>query len=489
MAKQVTTLQGDTSNNSNFNSINSNSSLTNLNPNPHAKVTFNIGGVIFQTYAETVLDVAKVSSLYRFPLNEDTLNTHFDAVNNEYFFDRDPEVFRSILNYWRTGKLHLPLFRCGPSVREELAFWGLEELDIEPCCWNNYNTGIATTASLVKLRRDSMREKEAKYIAEPTTRYGHWRLHMWYLLTTPSYSRTAKVYEYIAILFAILAIFSFCASTSSVFQIDTLSSPESVNVSLNLSSSKQASNISTATSSTQQTDNSSVPRRARISSVLIIIDYVCLAFFSLEYLTRLVSAPNPWKFIISPTAIIDLLAILPDCIEFIVQAAGPDLDDPALLDFLLLLRLMRIIKIFRVIRRVPGLWIMIYTLKASYKELGLMLLFLIVGTLLFGSVIFFVDDNSIFTSIPKSFWWAIVTMTTVGYGDMIPVTPWGQLVGSLTAICGVLVVAFTIPSLVNNFTDFYNLIQYNAKQKKLRCKKGAKQNGAAYSRESSTDQC
>lgn len=296
-----------------------------------------------------------------------------------------------------------------------------------------------------------------------------------------------QIYECIAICFAVLAIFSFCASTTSVFQIDNSDSPDVATSSLDQNSSQQATNIST-TQPTLQPDTSDMPRSSRIIPALVVIDYVCLAFFTLEYLIRLVCAPRFWRFVISPTAIIDILAILPDYIELIVQAATPDNRDSVVFDFLFLLRLMRVIKIFRVVRRVSGLWIMIYTLKASYKELGLMLLFLLIGTLLFGSVIYFVDDNTIFTSIPKSFWWAIVTMTTVGYGDMVPVTPWGQLVGSFTAICGVLVVAFTIPSLVNNFTDFYNLLQYNTEQKKLARKQMRySKKCAAYSRENSTE--
>ena len=130
----------------------------------------------------------------------------------------------------------------------------------------------------------------------------------------------------------------------------------------------------------------------------------------MEYLVKLVLARNRCKYVRGLNTIIDLLAILPDYIDFIIDIL--DADFGFISQAMPFFRLLRAFRIFRLIRRVPGLWIMMYTLKASFKELSLMLVVLLVGTLLFASLIFFVDEKDEFPSIPHGFWWAIVTMTT-----------------------------------------------------------------------------
>jgi len=112
-------------------------------------------------------------------------------------------------------------------------------------------------------------------------------------------------------------------------------------------------------------------------------------------------------------------------------------------------------------------------LKASAHELSLLVFFLILGIVVFASLVFYAERTqnnpaNDFTSIPVGLWWAIVTMTTVGYGDMVPKTYLGMFVGSLCALTGVLTIALPVPVIVSNFALFYSHTQARAKLPKKR---------------------
>nr|XP_034306888.1 potassium voltage-gated channel protein Shaw isoform X8 [Crassostrea gigas] len=420
------------------------------------RVILNVGGIRHETYKATL---KKIPATRLSRLTEALAN--YDPILNEYFFDRHPGVFAQILNYYRTGKLHYPTDVCGPLFEEELEFWGLDSNQVEPCCWMTYTQHRDTQDVLAILDRldldtdkpteeDIMKKFgwEEEYRAGELNCWQRIQPKIWALFDEPYSSNAAKVIAVVSVFFIVVSILSFCLKTHPEMRVPVLKNT--------------TSNTSDGGLSWRLEKKKTEPHQA-----FFYIECASNAWFTFEIIIRLIVAPNKLDFLKAPVNIIDIIATLSFYLDFMLTKLKQEND---ILEFFSIIRIMRLCKLTR---HSAGLKILIHTFKASAKELVLLVFFLVLGIVIFAALIFYAEriqynpDND-FTSIPVGLWWAIVTMTTVGYGDMAPKTYVGMFVGALCALLGVLTIALPVPVIVSNFALFYSHTQARSKLPKKR---------------------
>lgn len=168
---------------------------------------------------------------------------------------------------------------------------------------------------------------------------------------------------------------------------------------------------------------------------LNIAEWVITILFSIEYVLRIISIKKPVKYIFSFYGVIDFLSTIPKYLSIFLVGSH----NLAALRALRLLRVFRILKLARYIGESNRLLV---ALRASRAKIAVFLFFVIIICVILGTVMYMIEGSENgFTSIPRSVYWAIVTLTTVGYGDIAPGTPLGQLIASAIMILGYAIIA------------------------------------------------
>lgn len=425
------------------------------------KFVINVSGRRFETWRNTV---------EKYPdtlLGSSERDFFYDEQTKEYFFDRDPDIFRHILNYYRTGKLHYPKHECLMAYDEELAFFGIIPDVIGDCCYEDYRDRKRENAERMLDDRisetNNEKEQEQRSLRE----------QMWRAFENPHTSTAALVFYYVTGFFIAVSVVAnvvetvpctiiskihqnlryykqqeslaaaVAAATSAQQQANmndyntntnynktsniSLSSIRAANDSVQhnpttSSSMQQLTSQSTTTFSTyysdhynnynyyyQEAENLSCGDTFKVA--FFCLDTACVMIFTAEYLLRLYAAPNRCKFMHSVMSLIDVVAIMP----YYIGLGIKDNDDVS--GAFVTLRVFRVFRIFKFSRHSQGLRILGYTLKSCASELGFLVFSLAMAIIIFATVMYYAEknvDGTTFTSIPAAFWYTIVTMTTLG---------------------------------------------------------------------------
>lgn len=301
--------------------------------------------------------------------NPEKRKRYFDEKKNEYFFDRHRGAFTAILYYYQSGGLiDRPLHVPMHIFVEELNFFQLtEEIQKEN-----------EEAALAEDEDAAAEEEEDEELPENKT-----LRKIWLLFEFPSSSLAAKCLAVFSLVIIMLSIVIFCVETLPALEDST--------------------------------------------HVFFVMNAICTSWFTFEYVVRLIASPNKVKFLKGILNILDLLSILPFYVTVSVSS-----ESAGSIGILRVMRVIRVCRIFKLTRHSKGLHILGNTLYASVNELIMLMLFLVIGVVLFASAGYYAeeDTNPQFDSIPAAFWWAVVTMTTVGYGDVSPITTIGKCINA-----------------------------------------------------------
>uniref|UniRef100_A0A8D0DZ79 Voltage-gated potassium channel regulatory subunit KCNG3 n=1 Tax=Salvator merianae TaxID=96440 RepID=A0A8D0DZ79_SALMN len=432
-------------------------------------VVLNVGGTRYSFSREVLKDfpLRRVSRLHGCLSEQDVLEVcdDYDRERNEYFFDRHAEAFGFIMLYVRYGHLRFVPHMCELSFYNEMIYWGLESSHLDYCCqrrlddrmsdtytfysaedllaepagvWSNGGSSSSSSSSSShggqrrrSGRRDGGGEQGSSHAAPPPGAEKKWLERMRRTFEEPTSSLAAQILATVSILFVIVSMVVLCASTMPEWR-----APE----------------------------NRSLEDQSRI------IEAICIGWFTAECIVRFIVSKNKCDFVKRPLNIIDLLAITPYYISVLMtiftgensqlQRAGVTLR---------VLRMMRIFWVIKLARHFIGLQTLGLTLKRCYREMVMLLVFVCVAMAIFSALAQLLEHglklgepNEGYASIPAACWWVIISMTTVGYGDVCPITIPGRILGGICVVSGIVLLALPITFIYHSFVQCYHELKFRS---------------------------
>ncbi|XP_059195273.1 potassium voltage-gated channel subfamily V member 1 [Centropristis striata] len=344
-----------------------------------------------------------------------------DFLENEFFFDRNSQTFQYVMNYYRTGHLHVREELCEISFLQEIEYWGIDELRINPCCRERYYRRKEQKETLDVQPEFEPEDAEEDFVGAACPDL---RRRLWDLLEKPDSSLAARTFGSLSIFFVVVSVVNM------------------VLISLDLGEDFGVQDVG-------------------VGAPLLFdaLEYVCVVWFTGELALRFVCVRDKCRFSRRIPNVIDLLAILPFYVTLAVESLhGGSTELENMGRVVQVLRLLRSLRMLKLGRHSTGLRSLGLTIAQCYEEVGLLLLFLGVGISIFSTVVFTLEHDlpaTTFTSVPAAWWWATTSMTTVGYGDVRPDTAAGKLLAFLCILSGILILALPIAIINERFSACY----------------------------------
>ena len=206
-------------------------------------------------------------------------------------------------------------------------------------------------------------------------------------------------------------------------------------------------------------------------ALLFLLDAFCVLYFTLEFFVRFAVCPHKLKYFKAWYNTMNAVLVITTMMAFILELRKDLIHSHAIGVFYYVVKnsyLFRLLLLLRLEKRFMGLKLLILCVKDSAKELFLLLFSLLMATCIFGGLMFCAEiHTTVYPDIGIALWWALVTITTVGYGDHVPSDLPGRIIGSLCAACGIILLALPIAVIVSNFAQFYGFRAYQRRHKEM----------------------
>ncbi|NXS95239.1 KCNG3 protein, partial [Jacana jacana] len=279
---------------------------------------------------------------------------------------------------------------------------------------------------------------EGKGRRPPAAEGGKWLERMRRTFEEPTSSVAAQVLATVSILFVIVSMVVLCASTLPEWRAPG--------------------------------DRSGEYTAESVREPSGIIEAICIGWFTAECIVRFIVSKNKCEFVRRPLNIIDLLAITPYYISVLMTVfTGENSQLQRAGVTLRVLRMMRIFWVIKLARHFIGLQTLGLTLKRCYREMVMLLVFICVAMAIFSALSQLLENgldlgtkNKDYASIPAACWWVIISMTTVGYGDMCPITVPGRILGGICVVSGIVLLALPITFIYHSFVQCYHELKFRS---------------------------